>query len=145
MTVITCGVTYLDHRAEAYVKGLRESQGFVTGGGCAREINLDNPLQAALIYRCLECARFLCKPCIIAHFEETNDAYQPSTADSDRQRDGRTESTTRGGQCHVTAPSKPGHQERRGIDSPAGVVGTGQTGRPAASPSTDSKARAAER
>lgn len=78
MTVITCGRTHEDNRAEDITRALREQQGFCLDAGCGRLFDLDVPLQNIRVYRCLECARWLCKPCIVAHFEATNDAYRPS-------------------------------------------------------------------
>lgn len=71
MTVITCGVTSLNAQAEAIMRHMREAEGFRTDGGCQRAFNLDSALLASLIYRCVECGRWLCKPCILAHFAET--------------------------------------------------------------------------
>lgn len=61
----------MDARAEAMTRHLREEGGFRTDGGCAREYDLDNPLSHTRVYRCRECARWLCAPCIDQHFEES--------------------------------------------------------------------------
>lgn len=85
MTVITCGRTNLSERAEAITRVLREQQGFRTDGGCGRAIDLDSEIQHMQIVRCAECLRWLCRPCIIAHFAESRhdttaseEAYRPS-------------------------------------------------------------------
>lgn len=91
MTVLTCGRTQLTGRAEALTRAMREEEGFCLDVGCGRAFDLDDPIQHMGVYRCLECARFLCKPCILAHFEATNDAYPP-TDSRGRRADGQRES-----------------------------------------------------
>lgn len=76
MTVVTCGRTNLSDRAEAITRVLREQQGFALDVGCGQTFDLDNPLSHMRISRCFECWRWLCVPCITAHFEETTDAYR---------------------------------------------------------------------
>ena len=71
MTRLTCGRTNLSEAVENRTRALRESQGFRTDGGCGRAYDLDSEIQHLGIYRCLECARWLCQPCLRAHFEES--------------------------------------------------------------------------
>jgi hypothetical protein len=71
MTVVACGRTTLSEGAERVTRWMRESEGFRTDGGCGRAFDLDNEIQHMRVYRCLECARWLCKPCMVAHFEES--------------------------------------------------------------------------
>jgi hypothetical protein len=78
VTVVTCGRTNLSDRAEAVTRHMRDVQGFPLDVGCGRAFDLDNGLQHMGISRCFECWRWLCKPCIVAHFEETSDAYVPA-------------------------------------------------------------------
>lgn len=103
MTVVTCGRTHLSERSEAITRSMREAQGFALDIGCGRAFDLNNVLQHIQVYRCLECARWLCRPCIVAHFEETSDAYRPTegqaldrsaTDDDTRHRREATDTTT---------------------------------------------------
>jgi hypothetical protein len=43
------------------------------------------------MYRCVECARWLCRPCILAHFSETSDDKMPfrRTGGQGREGEGR--------------------------------------------------------
>jgi hypothetical protein len=68
---IVCGITHLDPRAEALTRTLRAAEGFKTDGGCGKPFDLTSALQLARVYRCVECARWLCKACILQHFAET--------------------------------------------------------------------------
>jgi hypothetical protein len=78
VTVITCGRTNLSERAEAITRALRAQQCFCLDVGCGRAFDLDNDIQHIQVYRCFECSRWLCSPCIVAHFEATSDAYVPT-------------------------------------------------------------------
>lgn len=69
--VLTCGRTHLSDGAESITRAMREAEGFRTDGGCGRSFDLADPIQHMRVYRCLECARWLCKPCILAHFGES--------------------------------------------------------------------------
>jgi hypothetical protein len=82
VTVLACGRTNLDDRSEEITRVLREEQGFRTDGGCGRLYDLDNPIGHMRIYRCRECARWLCGPCIDRHFLESDhaDLVTPPTA-----------------------------------------------------------------
>lgn len=71
MTVVICGRTNLSERAEHITRVLREQQGFRGDGGCGRTHDLDNPIQHMRVYRCRECARWLCAPCMDQHFLES--------------------------------------------------------------------------
>jgi hypothetical protein len=70
VTVVTCGRTHVNLRAEAIFQAMRESQGFRTDGGCGRSFDLDDMIQIMRVYRCLNCSRWMCRPCMVAHFEE---------------------------------------------------------------------------
>lgn len=121
MTVVTCGRTNLSDRAEAITRVLREQQGFCLDVGCGRTFDLDNELQHIRVYRCLECSRWLCQPCIVAHFEATTDAYRapgPNTG----PRQGSGGATCDLGQfspsakeaSDAPAPGNPGQATRQG-------------------------------
>lgn len=69
--ILTCGITHTHPRSEAIVKALREHEGWEVAGGCGRQLDLTNPIQQAVTFRCVECGRWLCKPCIVAHFTQT--------------------------------------------------------------------------
>lgn len=130
MTVVVCGRTNQDDRIEAITRSLRAAQGFCLDVGCERSFDLDDSIQNLRVYRCLECARWLCKPCIVAHFDETNDAYTPSAAPAPRTAiptAGATASTDmKGG--HIDVAEGAG-TDRTGMDSPA-YDGSTDTPRP---------------
>jgi hypothetical protein len=85
MTLIACGRTNVDDRSEAITRAWREDGGFRTDGGCGFVVDTDNPIQLARLYRCVECGRFLCKPCIFTHFKESNhDDMAPRSRSGDR-------------------------------------------------------------
>ena len=65
--MLTCGLTYTDPRAETFAKVLREDGGFPMTGGCGRPLDLTNNLQQAATFRCIDCGRWLCEPCIRKH------------------------------------------------------------------------------
>lgn len=71
MTLITCGITHVERRSEEMTRAMREAGGFELDGGCGLIFDTDYPLQMARLFRCVECGRWLCKTCILAHFEET--------------------------------------------------------------------------
>lgn len=124
MTVVTCGRTSLSERAEAMTRVLREQQGFCLDVGCGQTFDLDNELQHIRVYRCLECARWLCKPCIVAHFEETNDAYRPAR---ERAPIAPAQEITHEEVPHQTS----GHDQERGASAcAAGVPRTLSEGHP---------------
>ena len=95
-SVLICGRTNLEDRAEAITRVLRETQGFQTDGGCGRSFDLADPIQHLLIYRCVECARWLCKRCIRAHFSESQHdkeaipTHDPASVPNDRAADALT-------------------------------------------------------
>jgi hypothetical protein len=76
---IRCGVTHLLPAAEQITYAMRAAEGFRTDGGCGRAFDLSNPIALALLYRCVECGRWLCKPCILAHFAESGDHITAAT------------------------------------------------------------------
>ena len=113
MTTVTCGRTNLSERAEEITRVLREAQGFCLDVGCGRAFDLDNELQHMRVYRCLECARWLCKPCIDQHFlESAHDTTTTARPRSQTVTEGAGEST-RGGDPRTTA-------ERAATVPPAG-------------------------
>ena len=92
MTVVTCGRSSMDDRVEASLQANRQHQGFQTNGGCGQDFDLDSLIHHMKVYRCVECARWLCKPCIAAHFEESRhdkEATTPQPAVPHGQHDGR--------------------------------------------------------
>ena len=117
VTVLICGRTNRSERAEAITRTLREQQGFRTDGGCGRSFDLDNDIQHMGIYRCVECARFLCRPCITAHFEESrHDTQQPRSArviaatERSAQRGRRAEHTIGRG-SEIPSPGRAMHPD----------------------------------
>lgn len=80
MTVITCGVTHLIPLVERITQAIRDSHGFKQSGGCGVDFDMDNPTRLNQMYRCVECGRWLCKPCILRHFSETSDHTLTSAA-----------------------------------------------------------------
>lgn len=106
MTLLLCGRTSLHDRIEEITRVLREDQGFRTDGGCGRAIDLDNPIQHMGIYRCLQCSRWLCKSCIVAHFEETTHAY------------GTTPQRRPGAESGAQINSKGGHSDAAPVEIP---------------------------
>ena len=80
MTVLTCGISHTDPRSEAIYRALREDAGQRTDGGCGRALDLTNHIQQAITYRCVECGRWLCRPCILRHFAETGDDQRAASS-----------------------------------------------------------------
>ena len=81
--VVTCGVTHTNERSEAIVRFMREQQGYAIDGGCGRPLDLTNALQQAITYRCVECGRWMCRPCILKHFAETGDDHRIATPEGE--------------------------------------------------------------
>lgn len=68
---LACGASNPNAEVEAHFQALRKTQGFKTDSGCGREIDFENPVHIAMVYRCVECARWMHKVCILAHFAES--------------------------------------------------------------------------
>lgn len=72
---IACGATYPDAETEARVQALRGQQGLRTDGGCGKA------LPWTYAYRCVECARWFHRTCILRHFSESPAAASGTEAE----------------------------------------------------------------
>lgn len=64
---LVCGSTYQNAEYETRVEDLRAEEGHPVGLGCQRRLRI------MYAYRCVDCGRWFCRPCILAHFAENGD------------------------------------------------------------------------